>query len=202
MNRFVKIREGAIESRVIRPTRHDSSFAAIRTKATMLVPGVGNIMAPIVICGEGPGQEEDRCGLPFVGPAGQLLTQLLVDAQVDRTRCWVTNMLKYRATDSNGADRRPYGPESVAAKLYLSRELDIIQPRLVVVCGSTVFRAIRPGESITKEAGRPFGSRSWPGRIYLPVIHPAACLRDDQLLERTRADFRLIPELVARAAAE
>jgi DNA polymerase len=202
MNNLIRTRENLIENRVIRPTREDPAFANIRAAATMLVPGVGNLTTPIVICGEGPGQDEDRCGLPFVGPAGQLLTQLLVSATVDRTRCWITNLLKYRATNSCGVDRRPFGRESVAAKLYLRRELDIIRPRLVVLCGSSVFRAIRPGESITKEAGKPFRSPNSPGRIYLPVLHPAACLRDDRLLEQTQAAFRLIPELVTQPGPE
>jgi DNA polymerase len=198
MNKMIRAREQAIEDRVTRPTREDPAFGAIRQRATMLVPGVGNLMAPIVICGEGPGQDEDRTGLPFVGPAGQYLTQLLVGSTVDRTRCWVTNLLKYRATDSTGRDRRPFRPEGVAAKLYLQRELDIIHPQLVVLCGSSVLRAIRPGDSIAGAAGKPFQSSNRPGRIYLPVYHPAACLRDDRLLKQTKADFRLIPELVAQ----
>lgn len=192
-----KARERLIEAKVNEPTRTDVTFSLIRKNATMMVPGVGNTMAFIVVVGEGPGAEEDRTGLPFVGPAGELLTRLLVGATIDRTRCWITNLMKYRCTNSNGEDRPPYRPESVAAKRYLAAEIDIINPRLVVLCGRTALEAVRPGRPMREMANTMFSTTTRPDRIYLVTYHPAACLRDESLLEQTQASFRLIPDRIA-----
>lgn len=204
MNSAIRERERLMDLQVIGPTRAHSAFDRIRAQATMLVPGVGNWMAQIAIVGEGPGAVEDRTGLPFVGPAGELLTRLLVSAHTNRTTCWVTNLMKYRCTNSQGTDRRPYRTENVAARPFLAQELNIINPRVVVLCGATAINAVLPSlTSVSRAIGEPFESPRRPGRTYLPVRHPAAVLRsEDESTDAIWEHFALIPRLAARPVPE
>jgi DNA polymerase len=163
----------------------------------MLVPGTGNVAATIAIVGEGPGEEEDRTGLPFVGPAGKLLDELLGLAGLARETVWLTNVIKYRATDSNGRNRKPTHSERSAGAYYLRRELVIVDPRLVVLCGGTPLQVVQPGARIVRSRGIPFQAQA-SARTYFPVLHPAACLRGpEEWLIWTRSDFKRIPELLA-----
>jgi uracil-DNA glycosylase len=161
----------------------------------MLVPGRGDLWARVVVAGEGPGATEDRTGEPFVGPAGQLLTGFLAEAGLLREDCWITNVVKYRCTDSRGNDRRPSFEEARAGARYLKRELEIIHPLLVILCGRVPYQAVRPGASIVQDRGRSF-TTTVPNRIYLPVLHPSACLQGpSEWMAATRQDFRGIGKL-------
>lgn len=186
----------AMDRRVISLVREDPRFDTIRLQAKMLVPGVGNILSKIVVVGEAPGEEEDRTGLPFVGPAGVFLSELLEIAGLSREAVWITNLIKYRPVDSLGRNRRPYSKERAAGRYYLRRELDVIKPELVVLCGRSVLSVVRQGVSVLEAHGVPFQMQT-PGRTYYPVIHPSACLQGDpEWAEWTREDFRKIPGIL------
>ena len=190
---LVAFRQQKMEQRVLDPTRQDPAFARIRESSTMLVPGRGDLWAQVAVVGEGPGEVEDRTGEPWVGPAGQLLTAFLAEAGLLRESCWLTNLVKYRCTDSRGQDRRPSFEECRAGTRYLRRELAIVEPLLVILCGRAPYQAVRPGASIVQDRGESFAS----GRIYLPVLHPSACLRGPaEWMAATRLDFRKVPGLI------
>lgn len=186
-----------LQKRVLDPTSRNSAFRRLRDESTQIVPGHGNLDALIMIVGEAPGEDEDREGKPFVGPAGQLLTQMLVAAQVDRTQCWVTNLVKYRPIGSHGGNRQPTWNERNIANRYLSRELNVIRPRVVVLCGRIAFNAFKPG-AITRNRGHAFTVPGSKGRrAFLPVLHPAACLRDPESEIVTRRDLAVcLPALL------
>lgn len=193
-----KARHQALQSRVIEPTRMDPAFTVVRRTATMLVPGTGSLQPQVVVVGEGPGDVEDRCGVPFVGPAGQLLDRYLALAGLDRQQIWITNVLKYRGCTPDGRDRRPTFYEEKAGRKYLAHELSILKPKLVILCGRVAYNAVCPGESIVKDRGTEFTlTTSPPGRWYFPVMHPAAVLRGPGEWDTlTRGDWKRVPSLL------
>ena len=147
--------------------------------ATQTVWGVGPPDADVMLVGEQPGDEEDRAGLPFVGPAGRLLDRALADAGLPRERCWVTNAVKHFKWTSRGKRRiheRPNSREVAACRPWLEAELATIQPRVVVCLGATAAMALLgPKVRVTRDRGRimssPLAARA------LVTIHPSAILR-------------------------
>lgn len=186
-----------MHQKVIEPWHANDGFVRLRRESTQLVPGTGNLNALIMIVGEAPGEEEDREGKPFVGPAGQLLTEMLVAAHIDRTQCWITNLVKFRPVSKDGYNRQPTFNERKLAQRYLAREMQIIGARVVVLCGRIAYNAIKPG-SITQARGHAFTMAGTKGRrIYLPIFHPAACLRDPETEAATRRDLAVsVPALL------
>lgn len=194
-------RHRALRDKVLDPTRIDGAFAELRKNATMLVPGSGNLEAAVAVVGEAPGEVEDRTGCPFVGPAGQLLDEFLSLAGLHRDECWITNVIKYMPLGPDGRIRAPKFGEHRVGRFYLRRELAIIGPRLVILCGSNAYRAVRSGRSISREHGQAFRFKGT--RIYYPVLHPSACLRvPEKWMEPTGADFCRIPALLAGRAED
>ncbi len=162
-----------------------------RTKA---VPGIGNYNAKLMIIGEGPGKDEDIQGKPFVGRAGKLLTQLLSEIGISREEVYITNVVKCRPPDN----RVPEESEIEACKGYLKRQIEIINPKIILLLGATALRAVIGEKSITKVRGEEI---EIDGIIYLPTFHPAAVLRDENnKLPLIREDFRKLKELYERLA--
>ncbi len=152
--------------------------------ATQAVAGEGPRSALIVFIGEQPGDQEDREGRPFVGPAGRLLDRALAEAGFDRSEVYVTNAVKHFKFEERGKRRihkRPSSSESTACRPWLEAELSLIRPAMMVCLGATAARAVfGPDYRVTKERGK-FVAHHWAPRA-TSTVHPSAILRapDDQ----------------------
>lgn len=167
--------------------------AAGRTNA---VPGSGNYTAEIMFIGEGPGFNEDRQGLPFVGQSGKLLDELLSMIGMNRSQVFITNVVKCRPPEN----RDPLPEEvSTCTQAYLYRQIELIAPKVIVTLGRFSMGLFFPNAKITQIHGQ----AKWEnGRAYLPLYHPAAVLRNMATLKpQMEADFRKIPQLVAEWAS-
>lgn len=160
--------------------------------STNAVPGEGSPDAEIMFIGEGPGYQEDRQGRPFVGPAGQLLDELLASIGLRREQVFIANMVKHRPPQN----RDPLPAEISACSKYLDRQIELINPSLIVTLGRFSLARFFPGESISRARGR---LRQKDGRNIFPVMHPAAGLHRQELRATIAQDFKAIPEALAAA---
>jgi DNA polymerase len=169
--------------------------------ATQAVFGEGPASAPIVLVGEQPGNEEDLSGHPFVGPAGGVLEQALVEAGIDRKRVYVTNAVKHFSWEPRGKRRihkKPRVSEIKACHPWLGAELTRIKPAVTVCMGTTAVQSLLgPKVTIGGAKGRVFET------AYGPMIvtrHPSSVLRMRERTERRAALEELVDDL-RRAAA-
>ena len=169
----------------------DCPLSGGRTNA---VPGEGPSDAEVMFIGEGPGFHEDRLGRPFVGPAGQFLESLLADAGLRRDRVFIANMVKCRPPNN----RDPLPAETAACSKYLDRQIELIDPKVIVTLGRFSLSKFFPKESIGKARGK---ARAVGGRVVYPMMHPAAALHRNELKSTIMADFRAIPGLLADTPA-
>ena len=162
---------------------------------TQVVFGVGNAHADLVFVGEGPGAEEDKQGIPFVGRAGQLLTRLIEGIGMTRDDVYIANVVKCRPP----GNRDPQPDEIEACRPYLEGQLDFLQPRVVVTLGNFATKLLlETKEGITKLRGREFPYRN--GAVLIPTFHPAAVLRGGgTALAQVRGDFVVVKRALARA---
>ena len=166
------------------------SWCSLSQSRTLAVPGAGDPEAQLMFVGEAPGFHEDRQGLPFVGPAGQLLDELLEGIGLDRSEVFITNIVKCRPP----GNRDPLQPEIEACSPYLSKQVELIAPKIVATLGRfSMARFLDSGESITRVHGRP---RRVAGRLVMPLIHPAAALRQDRYREVLKEDFQRLKRLL------
>ena len=153
-----------------------------------VVFGVGPVPSKIVFVGEGPGQQEDLRGEPFVGAAGQLLDEMLSIIDLSRQNCYIANIVKCRPPQN----RDPLPEEQDACIGYLNEQLRILQPKMIVCLGRiAAMRLIRPEFRITREHGQ------WSqkdGVFYTAIYHPSALLRDISKRPETFADLLSIRE--------
>jgi uracil-DNA glycosylase family 4 len=153
-----------------------------------MVFSVGNPRSPLVLVGEAPGAEEEKLGAPFVGPAGQLLTKMIMAMGLQREQVYITNIVKYRPAieggDQGSKNRRPT-PEEIAAGLpHLRRELALLRPRVVVALGATALEGLA-GEPIP--IGKARGQwREFEGIPLMPTFHPSYLLHNESLSERRK----------------
>jgi len=153
------------------------------------VPGEGNSQAEVMFIGEAPGFHEDREGRPFVGPAGKLLDGLLGSIGTNREDVFIANMVKCRPPDN----RDPAPAEMAACTKYLDRQIELVNPKLIVTLGRFAFGRYFPGEGITKARGQ---LKEKDGRKIFPVLHPAAVLRREELRPTMMEDFKAISEIL------
>jgi DNA polymerase len=157
--------------------------------ATQTVFGHGHRGAPIMLVGEQPGDQEDRAGLPFVGPAGRLLARALDDAQIDPTLTYQTNAVKHFKFTRKGGKRRihqkPSRTEVVACRPWLIAEIEAVAPRVIVCLGATAAQSLlgadfrvsaQRGEAIRLPAA--VDVELDPEPIVVAAVHPSAVLRD------------------------
>src|SRR3990172_8145489 len=156
------------------------------------VPGEGPETAEIMFVGEGPGFYEDQQGRPFVGPAGRFLEELLASIGLRREQVYITNVIKCRPP--NNRDPLPYEVE--ACRKYLQRQMEIIQPRLIVTLGRYSLAWFFPRDSISKVHG---SLREREGTYYMHMYHPAAALHAGNLRKVIEDDFRKIPPALDKA---
>jgi uracil-DNA glycosylase family protein len=147
--------------------------------ATQTVFGEGPGKADIVFVGEQPGDQEDRRGKPFVGPAGRVLSEALEEAGIDRTQVYVTNVVKHFKFTPRGKRRihkRPSAEEVAACRPWLHAELEAVKPKALVALGATAGQDLF-GRSfrVTKERGRPLDSELAP--LVMATVHPSSILR-------------------------
>ena len=168
-------------------------LAAHRTHA---VPGEGNPLSDVLLVGEGPGAREDATGRPFVGPAGQLLDELLRSIGWERGDVFITNVVKCRPP----ANRDPEPAEAAACAAYLDRQERVLDPAVVVTLGRHSLGRYLPGARIGAVHGRL--RRSFSGQHVFPMYHPAAALHQASLRDTLFRDVRGLPAalLAAREA--
>ena len=148
-----------------------------------MVFGVGPVPSPVVFVGEGPGQQEDLQGEPFVGPAGKLLDDMLSIIDLSRENSYICNIVKCRPPQN----RDPMDDEQDACIGYLYEQLRILQPRMIVCLGRiAAMRLIKPDFRITREHGN-WSERD--GVLYTALYHPSALLRDPSKRPETFADL-------------
>ena len=162
-------------------------IAKTRTK---VVPGEGAENAEIMFIGEAPGWNEDQQGRPFIGAAGQFLDELLASIKLKRADVYIANVIKCRPPEN----RDPLPAEIEAYKPYLTRQIAVIDPKLIVTLGRFSMNYFLPFAKITHDHGRPL---SIDGRTIFPVYHPAAALRSTQMMETLRGDFKKIPGVLS-----
>jgi uracil-DNA glycosylase family 4 len=150
------------------------------------VPGQGNPEARLMIIGEGPGADEDRQGLAFVGAAGQLLTRMLAAINLSRDEVFIANVVKCRPL----GNRVPTEEEAANCLPFLRAQTALIRPKVILLLGGTALRFILgPGPGITRARGK-FVERK--GVFILPTFHPAALLRDPAKKRDAWADLQLL----------
>ena len=164
---------------------------------TNVVFGVGDPNADLMFVGEGPGQDEDLKGEPFVGCSGQLLDRLMAE-ELGRSReqCYIANVVMCRPP----GNRDPLPAEIAACSPHLEAKIDVIDPQVIITLGNFATRVLLGSkEGITKLRGHVYEYR---GRHLVPTFHPAAALRSGggEPLAKMRADFVRAKELLGAAA--
>lgn len=153
---------------------------------TNLVFGDGNPQAEVMLIGEGPGEQEDLQGIPFVGPAGQLLDTMLELIDLDRTKVYIANIVKCRPPHN----RDPHPEEKEACRKWLDRQISLVDPKIIICLGRIAATSIiREDFRITKEHG------IWTdvnGKRCMAIYHPSALLRDVAKRPETFTDLRAI----------
>ncbi len=165
-------------------------LALTRTHA---VPGDGNYASVVLFVGEGPGFEEDKKGLPFVGRSGRFLTDNLTRVGLARADVYITNIVKCRPPEN----RDPEADEIAACSGYLTRQIALINPRIIVTLGRHSMNRWLQGAAITKIHGQV--KNIGHGRVLLPMFHPAAALRNPEWRVAFEKDFDKLPALIERA---
>ncbi len=160
--------------------------------ARQAVPGEGSPESGILFLGEAPGFNEDQQGRPFVGAAGRLLDELLAGIGLDRSKVFITNVVRHRPPEN----RDPLPEEIAACDVWLGRHLAALRPRVIVTLGRHAMGKWLPGESIMRIHGKP---RPVDGLTIFPMLHPAAALRSPSLRPAMVADFAALAILLATA---
>lgn len=165
--------------------------------ATQGVFGEGPTKAKVILIGEQPGDQEDRAGVPFVGPAGKLLDRALRQAGIDRAVVYVTNAVKHFKFRPEGKRRiheRPNAREIAACRAWLEAEMDEIHPDVIVCLGATAAKAVfGSAYRVTKQRGT-FVEHAWAPSA-TSTVHPSAILRAPDDESRERAYTELVRDL-------
>jgi len=158
---------------------------------TNAVPGSGNPKSTILFIGEAPGRYEDEQGVPFVGRAGRLLDSLLESIGLDRSEVFVTNMLKCRPPKN----RDPLPDELKACGPYLNKQIELINPKIIVTLGRFSFAWFFPDIPIGEARGKPINLEN--GTVVYPMYHPAAALRNGKIRQKAEQDFLNLQKIIS-----
>jgi DNA polymerase len=175
---------------------HDKNICPeLAETATNLVIGAGNLDADIVFIGEAPGKNEDETGLPFVGAAGRFLDEMLASANLKRDDVYITNVVKYRPPNN----RDPSPEEKAAFMPYLLKQLQTIDPKVIITLGRHSMEYFLPGMKISEIHGQPkriqFGDHKV---VIIPLFHPAAALYNGSLRQTLIDDFLRVPMIIEK----
>jgi uracil-DNA glycosylase len=176
----------ALRSQVISCTLCHLSKSRINS-----VPGMGDCKAEIMFIGEAPGRNEDLHGEPFVGNAGKILSEALEYAGLSRDNVFITNVVKCRPPNN----RIPTEDEKNSCHQYLSKELDIIKPKIICILGNTAYGSILGGSSITKNRGKIINKND---QLYFLTIHPAAAIYNPILKQVLKDDIKTLVEILEK----
>jgi len=157
------------------------------------VPGEGPAHAEIMFIGEGPGFHENEQGRPFVGAAGKFLDELLEKIGTERSQVFIGNVVKCRPPNN----RDPLPEELTACSDYLERQIQAINPRVIVTLGRYSMARFLPNAKISEVHGKPYHIK---GRLVVPMFHPAAALHQPSLKPAIERDFAALPELIGQTA--
>jgi len=166
---------------------------------TQVVFGVGDPHADLLFVGEGPGEQEDLTGEPFVGRAGRLLTSLIEDIGLTRAQVYIANVVKCRPP----GNRDPLPLEIESCRPYLEAQIGFIEPKVVVTLGNLATKLLSGKPTgITQVHGREQRVTLGGNEVTLyPIFHPAAALYTPRMLEVLEADFKRLPELIGLAVS-
>ncbi len=146
---------------------------------TQTVFGEGSQSSELMLVGEQPGDKEDLAGRPFVGPAGRILDEALKEAGIDRSTVYITNAVKHFKWEARGKRRlhkRPDSREIAACRPWLDREIELVQPKVVVCLGATACQALLGRTfKVTKQRGELFPQPA--GHVITATVHPSSILR-------------------------
>jgi len=156
-----------------------------------LVFGEGNADADVCFIGEAPGFYEDKEGRPFVGRAGKLLDKMIDGVGWKRSEVYITNIIKRRPPEN----RDPLPDEIAAYTPYLSKQIEIINPKVIVPLGRFAMNYFLPTAKISKDQGKLFW---WGNKLVIPVYHPAAALRSSGVLKKLEESFKKIPAAMVK----
>ena len=156
------------------------------------VPGEGPSDAEIMFVGEGPGFHENEQGRPFVGPAGRFLDELLDGIGLKRDEVFIGNVVKCRPP----GNRDPQASELDACSYFLDRQIQIINPKVIVTLGRFSMAKYFPHSKISQVHGQAMQVK---GRLIVPMYHPAAALHQPSLKSIVERDFLHLPEMIAMA---
>ena len=168
------------------------ALAAGRTHA---VPGEGPSHADIMLIGEGPGFHEDKQGRPFVGPSGQFLNELLANAGYKREQVFIANVVKCRPP----GNRDPLPDEIQACSGYLDRQINAINPKVIVTLGRFSMARWFAGQKISAIHGK---AKKVDGRVVVPMFHPAAALHQPALRSAIEDDFRKLRDIITAMSGQ
>jgi uracil-DNA glycosylase family 4 len=158
----------------------------------LAVPGEGPADADILFIGEGPGFHENEQGRPFVGAAGRFLEELLAKINLQREDVFIGNVVKCRPPNN----RDPLPDELAACSDYLERQIQAINPKVIVTLGRYSMARFLPNAKISDIHGQSFKIK---GRLVVPMFHPAAALHQPSLKTSVERDFLGLPDLIAKA---
>ena len=171
------------------------SRCSLHETRTNLVFGDGNERAPVMLIGEGPGEQEDLQGIPFVGRAGKLLDDMLAMIDLDRTKVYIANTVKCRPPKN----RDPLPEEKDACRIWLDEQIALFKPKIIICLGRiAATEIIDPDFKITRQHGEWFDVR---GARCMAIYHPAALLRDESKRPETFADLREIRAEIRRSVS-
>lgn len=157
----------------------------------LAVPGEGPVDAEIMFIGEGPGFHENEQGRPFVGAAGKYLEELLAKINLQRQEVFIGNVVKCRPPNN----RDPLPEELAACSDYLERQIQVINPKVIVTLGRYSMSRFLPNAKISDVHGQSYRIK---GRLIVPMFHPAAALHQPSLKVSVERDFMHLPELIAK----
>lgn len=167
-----------------------SADKSLPLQESNLVFGEGNIDCDVMFIGEAPGMNEDRLKRPFVGRGGQLLDRMIASIGWKRENVYISNIVKRRPPDN----RDPLPEEIEAYKPYLTRQIEIINPKIIVTLGRFSMNYFLPDAKITRDHGRVLRIGD---RIIYPVYHPAAALRSTEMMNVLQEDFKKLPKILS-----
>jgi DNA polymerase len=165
------------------------SHGILSSLSPRLVFGEGNICADVLFIGEAPGQKEDELLRPFVGRAGTLLNKNIEAVGWKREDVYITNIVKQRPPEN----RDPLPEEIESYRPYLSRHIEILQPKIIAPLGRFSMNYFLPQAKISRDQGKLFFSQ---GKFIFPIYHPAAALRATAVMSDFEKSFRVLATLV------
>jgi uracil-DNA glycosylase family 4 len=161
---------------------------------SQIVFGVGNPKARLMFVGEAPGEEEDKRGEPFVGRAGQLLTKIIEAIGLTRDQVYIANVIKCRPP----GNRNPEPDEVAECEPFLFRQIDVMQPRVIVPLGKFAAQSLlKTMDPITRLRGRQFDYR---GAVLIPTFHPAYLLRNPSAKREVWEDMKKVRAILQSEA--